>query len=81
MERENDSDINCNWRFRYSHQRIDKGTGGLGNKRMGGDYPNNCIVELGQNTEKSHRDLKKIAVTCTPVKDHQLTLVQKLSKE
>ena len=31
-------------------------TGELGNKRMGGDHPNNSI-EIGQNTEKGPRDL------------------------
>ena len=29
-----------------------------------------AIVDLGQNTEKSPRDLKKLAVAYTPVKDH-----------
>ncbi len=32
------------------------------------------IIENGQNTEKSPGDLKRLAVTQTPVKDHQLTL-------
>ena len=36
MEREGGGDTNCNWSGRYSHQRIDKGTGGLGNKRTSG---------------------------------------------
>ena len=40
----------CSW---YSHQRIDTGTGGLGNKRKNGDHPNYSIVQMGQNTEKS----------------------------
>ena len=33
IEHESDGDTNCNWHTRCSHQRIDKGTGGLGNKR------------------------------------------------
>ena len=35
------------------------------------------IVEIGQNTEKSPGDLRRLPVTQTPVKDHQLTLVWK----
>ena len=30
-----------------SHQKINKRTGGLGNKRTGGDHPNFCIIEIG----------------------------------
>ena len=36
-----------------------------------GDHPNNSIIENGQNTEKSPGDLRRLAVTQTPVKDHQ----------
>ena len=32
MEHESDGDTSTNWLTRYSHQRIDKGTGGLGEK-------------------------------------------------
>ena len=35
------------------------------------------IIEIGQNTEKSPGDLRKLAVTQTPVRDHQLTLMWK----
>ena len=31
----------------------------------------------GQNTEKSSGDLRRLAVTLTPVKDHQLKLIWK----
>ena len=56
MELESDGDNNCNWCARYSHKRIGKRTRGLGNKRTGGDYPNdNSIIKIGQNTEKSER--------------------------
>ena len=33
------------------------------------------IIEIVQNTEKSPGDLRKLAVTQTPVRDHQLTLM------
>ena len=38
-------------------------TGGLGNKRTSRDRPNDSIIESGQNTEKSPRDLRRSAVT------------------
>ena len=42
---------------------------------MSGDHPNNSIIKNGQNTEKIPGDLKRLAVTQTPVKIHQLTLM------
>ena len=54
---------NCNWRSLYSHQRINKGTGGLENTRRSGDHPNNCIIEIGQNTEKNPGELRRLAVS------------------
>ena len=42
---------------------------------MSGDHPNYSIIENGQNTEKSPADLRRLADTQTPVKDHQLTLM------
>ena len=68
MERESDSDTNCNWRVRYSHQRIGTGTGGLRNMKTSGDHPNYSFVEIGQNTEKSPGDLR------TSVENHSITL-------
>ena len=71
MEHESDVYTNCKWCTWYSHQRI----GGLGNKRISGDNPNYNIIDIGQYTEKSPEDLKRLPVTQTPVKDHQLTLM------
>ena len=56
---------------------LDTLTGGLGNKRTSGDHRNDSIIEIGQNTEKSPGDLRKLAVTQTLVKDYQLTLMWK----
>ena len=56
-------------------KRITKGTGGLDSWRTSKDHPNNCIIENGQNTEKSPVNLRRLAVTQSPVKDHQLTLM------
>ena len=50
-------------------------TGGLGNKRTSGDHQDYSIVEIGQNTEKSPEDLRRLAVIQTPVKNHQQTLM------
>ena len=42
---------------------------------MSRDHPDYSIVDNSQNTEKSPGDLRRLAVTQTPVKDHQLTLM------
>ena len=75
MKYEGDGDTNCNRCTRNSHQKFGTGTGGLGNKRTSGDYPNYSIVEISQNTEKSPGDLRGLTVIQTTVKNHQLTLV------
>ena len=62
----------CFW---YSHQRINKRTGGLGGRRTSGDHPNYYIIENGQNTGNTPGDLRKLALTQTPVKNHQLKLI------
>ena len=64
----------CFW---YILQMIIKGTGGLGHKKMRGDHANNYITEKGQNTEQRSVDLRRIAVSETPVKDRQLNLMRK----
>ena len=61
----------------YSHKSINKETGGLRNKSKSGDHPKYCITEIGQNAEKSLGDLSRLAVSQTPVKDHQQTLMGK----
>ena len=47
---------------------------GLGSWGTGRDYPNGSITENGQNAEKSPGDLRRLAVTQTPVKNHQVIL-------
>ena len=42
---------------------------------MNGDHPNNSIVKISQNSEKSAGDMMRLAVTQTPMDDHQLMLV------
>ena len=40
-----------------------------------GDHPNYYTSEIGQNTEKSPGDLRRLAVTQTSLKHHQLKLM------
>ena len=58
-----------------------KGPGRFGSWRTSGDYPNGGIIEKGQNTEEISGDLRTFAVTQTPVKNYQLTLMWKTLKE
>ena len=48
---------------------------GPGNKKTIRDHPNYSVIKVRQNTEKSPGDLRRLAVTQTPVRNHQLTLV------
>ena len=59
---------------------ITKATGRIENNSTGGDHPNGSTDKIGQNTEKSTGDMRRLAVTQTPVKDHQLMLVRKTLK-
>ena len=47
---------------------LGKGTGGHGNK---------TIITIGHKTKKNPWDLRRLALTQTPVRDYQLTLVRK----
>ena len=75
MEHESNGDTNCNWHTWNGPQRFGKGVGRVRNWGTNQDYPNNSLVKICQNTEKSPGDLKRLAVTQPPVKDHQLMLV------
>ena len=57
-----------------------KGLGDLEVGRRGRDYPNDSVSENGQNPETSPGDLRTLAVTQTPVKNHQPTLMWKTLK-
>ena len=72
MEHEGDGDINCSWRTWNDLQRIGNGTRRLRNQKTSRDHPDNSISKIGQNTPG---DLKRLAVTLTPVKNHLLTLM------
>ena len=80
MENENNGDTSFIQCAQYGHQRISKGPERIGNKNTSGDHPNYILIKIGQNTEKSPGDLKKLDVTQTPVEYHQLILVWKTLK-
>ena len=58
-----------------------KGLEDLKNQRTSGDPPDNSIIEISQNTENSFGDLRRLAVTQTPERAHQQTLLWKMHKE
>ena len=60
MKHKIDGDTNSDWCTRYNHKEI--GTG-LRDQRTSGDHPNYNIVEIGQNTEKSPGDFRRLAVS------------------
>ena len=57
-----------------------KGLKESGNNRISGNHPDFCIIKIGQNTEKSPGDLRRLSVTQNPGKDSQLKEVRKTSK-
>ena len=77
MEHEADGDTSCNWRALNNLQRIGKETGRVGNKRTSGDNSNYRIIKIDYNTEESSGNLRRLGVTHTPMKDHELTRVGK----
>ena len=52
-----------------------KEAGRFSNQKTSGDHPDNSIVKISQNSAKSPGDLRRIIVTQTQVKDHQLRQV------
>ena len=48
----------CNWHARYNHQRINKGAGGLENKKASRDHLDYSIFKIGRNTQKIPGDFE-----------------------
>ena len=69
-EHESDGDTNYRWHTWNGLQELAKKAGGFGNQRKNKDHTNDSIVELGQSTEQSPGDPRKLAVTQTSVKDY-----------
>ena len=66
MKYEGDTNYNlCTWNCL---QRVGKWIGKVENRWTSRDHPNYSIVKIGYNTDKSHGDLRKFAVTQIPVK-------------
>ena len=81
VEHESDNYTKHDWCIWYCYQMIIKGIGRLGNKKTTGDRPNYYIIGNDQNTDKSPGELRRLAITQTPLKDYQLTLMgKKLSR-
>ena len=72
MEHEGDVDTNCN--LEQSLKGLIKGVEDL---EITGQIVTiqAILTTIGQNTEKSPGDLSRLAITQTPVRSHQLTLV------
>ena len=71
MKRESDGNTDYNWCTRNGLQRLSMGTERVKNRRTSRDHPN---YNISQNSEKSPGELRRLAVTQSPVKVHQLTL-------
>ena len=81
IDHESVSDTNCNWCERNNPQRLGKETERVGNWRTCQDHLNYSITKIGQNTEKSPGDLKRLGVTQTRVKNQLPILEWKTHKE
>ena len=75
MEHESDGDTICNWCSWNNPQRTNKGTKRQRNQRTNRDHPVYSITKIGQHTEKSPGDLRRLAVTQAPMINHKLMLV------
>ena len=63
MKHESDGDTNCNWWTWNNPQNIGKGTEWLRNQRTSKDHPDYNITKIGQNTEKSPGELRRLGIT------------------
>ena len=79
MKPENDGD-NCNWCSWNDLLRTYKRAGWLRYQRISRDHPEYSISKISKKIETSPGDIRKLAFTQTPVKNHQLSLVWKALK-
>ena len=70
VEHESDGETICIWCAWNNPLWLRKGTGRIGNQTKNRDHPDYSRVEIGQITEKSPGDLRRLDVAQTPVKDH-----------
>ena len=81
MEHGSDGDTNYKWNTRNNPQMLGKRTRRLRNQRASRSYPDYSIIKIDKNTEKSPGDVRRIAVTQTPVKDHHRYQMGSIFKE
>ena len=63
--------------WRWPGKKID----GIGNQRQNRVYSDQSTVEISQNTEKSPEDMRRLDLTQTPVKDHQLKKIVRIENQ
>ena len=69
----NKGDTNCGWCTWNDPQRIGKEPGRFENIRTRRDHPDYSIIMISQNTEESPGYLRRLSVSQTSVRNHQLT--------
>ena len=72
VKHDGDGDTNYSWN---NPHRLERKTGAIGKQRKNRDYKDLSITEIGENTEKSPGDMRRLIVTQTLVKVHLLTMV------
>ena len=80
VEYESETDTISKLNIWNSLQKFWKGKERVENRSTNRDNLHHRIVEIDQNTEKSPGDLKRLGITQTVVKNHQLTLVWKTQR-
>ena len=80
VEHEVKGEHNFNWGPLNGSEKLGKEIRRVGNWRRNQDHRNYSVSEIGQNIENRLEDLRRLAVTQTPVKDCHLMLVQKTLK-
>ena len=79
VDLECNSNTNCSCCTQNDPQRLGKKTGGIGYQRENQDFLDHNIGMIGWN-QKRPGDLRKLAVTEIPGKNHKLILVGKTHK-
>ena len=78
MDHKGDGDTSCNWCTWNGYQSFKNGAGRVENQGTNRDHSNYSIIEIGQNTEKTSGNLRRHAVTQTPVKKLQWEKLAKI---
>ena len=81
IDHENDDVTNFYLSAWNEPQKFGKGIQRIVNQKTNQDHPDYNIVEIGQNSEKTPGNLRRLTVTPSSVKNHQQTLLWKTRKE